>query len=53
MQTLGGGASPTQALSSSTQPTSHWLQSLLVGPVHALHDSSQAARQRWDVCHRA
>lgn len=47
----GGGqppASPTQASSSRAQPTSHWPQSLLVGPVHVLQDSSQAGRQRWD-----
>lgn len=36
------GASPTQAPSSGAQPTWHWLQSLLVGPVHSLQDSSQA-----------
>lgn len=47
----GAGASPTQAPSSCTQPTSHWLQSLLVGPVHVSHDSSQAGRQRWEVCY--
>lgn len=47
----GGGqppASPMQASSSRAQPTSHWPQSLLVGPVHVLQDSSQAGRQRWD-----
>lgn len=42
-------ASPTQAASSCTQPTAHWLQSLLVGPVHSLHDSSQAGRRGRDT----
>lgn len=46
----GGGGdeaarSPTQAPSSSAQPTSHWAQSLLLGPVQVLQDSSQAGRQ--------
>ena len=42
-------ASPTQAASSCTQPAAHWLQSLLVGPVHSLHDSSQARRRGRDT----
>lgn len=39
-------SSPTQAPPSCAQPTAHWPQSLLLGPVHVLHDSSQAGKQR-------
>lgn len=46
--TLGSRpASPTQAPSSCAQPSAHWPQSLLLGPVHVLHDPSQAGKQRW------